>query len=421
LNDVLKVVTEDFEKLSPQNREERITEFYRENRELFLAKDDSDPQQENASRALPFDAVADLAKSLLLKHQARQRVQMLLEEAKHLSQRQNLDLRDLPMEERAAQASDYQAIAQQLSAEMPGVEYVKTEFLTRDALWESGLGRASLDSRSAYSLMEMLFSCAPIQKNSDATLDNVPFELYEDIGPAFAPADDDSGSYYLLRIVAVDKARPPLSLADDGRRGPPEKQVSDINNSKLTERVREDWKMLQAFQLAEGQARLFARQAEDDWDAALAQARASLDDKLKETAELTAPFPEQNLQSVRTQVEQLRQFLHHRPSNSPNLGPYISTQITQANALLQKAADLCLQKSQMNQENLALLVRPENFHCLVFRTLTIPTITDQEYAQYKNFVEITLLNQNQALASLTHFNPVGIEKRTGFTFTEDAD
>ena len=420
MTEAQKCVEAEFAPLSARQQEELIKQFWSENRLMFREQitpegaEKSEPQYRN----LEFDEVADLAWSMRQQQEAQKKAEQLLTEAKKLSREvwSGAALKELSLTERAAKAADYAVIAlnPKVSTESLKVSAGKSDYLGPEAAGESEWGRAYQLRKNApgRALLDILFNCKPLHKGIVSNLDEPPVELYEDIGPVFTFSAEDKGvAAFLVRIVGVDPAREPVSPADDGRGGPADKAGVQTNQSELYERVKNDWKTLQAYELAKKQAQMFAQQAGSDWVGALAEANRSL---IKEPNQAPGgdPLRQESLESIRQIRNDYLQLV--RSEQGRQMAPFISSQIGRVTNIIQQAMERARQRGETEEQGPAVLSCDKNLSCLVFESLSVTLPTEKEYLRYKPITARELIGRNQELMALLFFNPGNIEKRAGF-------
>jgi hypothetical protein len=214
----------------------------------------------------------------------------------------------------------------------------------------------------------------------------------------------ETGSAYLLRILAADPAREPVSMQDDGKWGPAENIPAD-QEPVLAETVKKEWKKLQAYLLAKQKAQDFAAQAKSDWAAALNTVNQSLITDPNQTPE-DGPVQEKTLADVKRNLQFLQQYMQQQ--NSPNL--YAA--MYRNNQLIRESIELA--NKQEKEDTLPILDSPENFNSIVFKDLQVTPPDEMEYLRRKPMVTQGLKQNNQQLLALTQFNPIHVEKRNGY-------
>ncbi|MBI9017213.1 MAG: hypothetical protein JEZ07_08145 [Phycisphaerae bacterium] len=150
-----------------------------------------------------------------------------------------------------------------------------TDFLSSDDL------RSSQDIMWATMLTEVqsydLFADAAFNlEGIVAEADEKTVKLYDVIGPA---QKYSGGQAYLIgRVIAVDKAREPKNIKDDGRFGGVDAEIKLAENekSKTEEQVISDFKAKQAEAMMKADADEFAKAAKVDFAAALTALNAKM-------------------------------------------------------------------------------------------------------------------------------------------------
>jgi len=459
--DILKaeeVAEGQFDKLPVAEQEQKLQDFWGSHRERFrlhMAPDPCDPQTPRF-RDPPFDEVYLRVKDAYLRKQGQEAAQLLLGRAQQEiekqttaavgSSRQSAPTGNGPApsaetdsEQTKALKVDYADLAEKLSSKELKVNHGTTEYFSIES------APAGLDFDMSYkmrhdkpqrNLLDILFDCKPLQKGTVSKLDVPPVKLQEDITSilAFDYATRPIAAY-IVRIVGVDKQREPVTLDDNGKDGPfsaekAPKESDPCSAGKnemegLRAKVKNDCRLLQAYDMALKEAQKLAQQGRGSWDAALKQMKESL------KTEPNQPVPmyllqEGTLANKRQQNEEIFQMLQENPRlrNNPQLySSYIRT-ATENNVLINKAlrlgqelydtADPCSVKKDFSKP-LPLLELPGQHCCLVFKDMNLVRATEEEYLQRKPLVTREIEMDNQGLLSLVHFNPVNIEKRMGYT------
>ncbi|KPK76411.1 MAG: hypothetical protein AMJ79_06745 [Phycisphaerae bacterium SM23_30] len=427
LKEAQEAVKAEFKSLSPREREGVLQQYWQANRERFRietapATADTEAQYRDPS----YDEVAGQVREMREQEEAYQWAERLLAQAKQKSQKVlNLSVLDnLNLKERAERAADYQDLAEQVSEELLNITYGKSEYLDMEGLRISQEFANSFQQRRGYGqlpLEAILFNCAPLHKGVQSRLDDPPVKLYEDIDSVYTQE-----VVFLVRIINVDKSREPASLGDDGRKGPAgQESIAPVSQySKLTaedpnqpqeptkslyDKVKEDWKNLQAFELARQRAEEFAEQAAADWEQALVHYNDMVAEDPNDPGALAKTLFEDTLERGRQQMKSNEQYA----AQNEQLAELFRTGIIQQRRLLQEAMELAQQRGE-ESEGLAVLVREGVRSCLVFKDLKVTPPTKQEYQRLKPYVASGLLTSNQGLMTLWYFNPENIEKRHKF-------
>jgi len=411
LGEAKKVIEAEFAQLSIKDQEQRIQEYWQANRERFLVPSTEGAEQEQPEyRYLDFDEAADEARASYLSQQGRERAEQQLTETRRKGV---LALKGaVTDEDRAEQAVSYAEVAAQSGEDKLDVTYDQTPYFSA-ADPEGGINCDSIyrvrKGMQRRSLRDILFDCQMLRKRPVTRLDEAPVKLYEDIGPllefGFSP---EPVAVYLVRIIGADAERESVSLDDDGRGGSASQSATDTEQSILREKAIQDWKDLQAFDLACEHARQFSQEAEADWSGALLEANRSLvSDGEPNQAEI-GPLAENTLEAVREQMSGLQQYMSSQST------PYLAEQLNRLANILRRSLEVAQDNSEENRQELAIVTIESYFSCLVFKDLKVGLPSGYEYLQSKPLIVQELTGVNQELMSLLHFNPVNIEKRTKF-------
>ena len=411
------MVAGEFLAMDPKDQEDTVQKYWERNKHLFREAMPA-PADEEAAFDAPayrdpdFDEVADRAQRLWQRQQARTGAEQALTEAKRSATKAlaGKELDKLKPED----VADYAGMVEQFSSEAVSLSYGKSEFISRRT------ATGFLDFANAFvmrkeqrqkGLLEMLFDCAPLHEGVVSRYDLPPAVLYEDIGPVVAfDFSNNPVAVYLLRIVAVDKARAPLSIDDDGRQGAAEiEPLAQAEGSELVQDVEDDWRRVQAYELARKQAEIFAAKARTDWDAALADANSLLNDDPCNPVR----FQVDSLDTIRNQIDGMRQFAQQNPAQATSF----VTVIAAAQKFLRETAEHA-RELRDSVDRIALVARPDEYHCAVFKDLKVVPPTEDEYLLRRPLIARQQLFREQQMAAITHYNPENIRARSGFEVRE---
>jgi len=423
-------VTKQFEQKTAIEQEEILQQYWSENQNRFrvpVAKpaDQQDQQSEPEYRLQSYDEVAQQVKTMWLQDQATQKAQQLIAEAQRLT-RHKMDSSDTDAQPQVDDThADYAAIAQQLISPQLEVTYSKSDFLspqTAETFEDFRMAYQARQGVRQQSLINLLFACEPLRARQATRLDEPPLRLYEDVTSILAfDYSNNPQTAYMLRIVAVDKARVPVSLDDDGRQGPADQPFLTTGVNQLKEQVKQDWQDIQAYQLACQQAKIFAEKAGDNWQVVLEQTRKDLK---KDPNQPGDPVPTGQLEQIRTQIAQARgqmQQIRQMAEKNPQMASYLLNQLQYLMIREEENVEL-LDKSvklarTLTPEDtmLPVLEQPESLQCLVFNNLKAVLPNQTEYLNRKSLATLQEMAGAQGPLLLVHFNPKNIIKRNGFT------
>ncbi|MBN2377888.1 MAG: hypothetical protein JXD22_15935 [Sedimentisphaerales bacterium] len=424
LGEVSKLVKKKNSALTPIEQEKQVRQFYEVHPEYFSRKIDNPAgdQQRPSYEKVPFDEVADRALEMWEQDLARKMAEKVLTEGRRVSEQVwgEVSRKNLSFAEMGEKAVSYEELAKKLTDKPDNqveVRYGKSAYLSyADASDYLDFGKASILRRGqpSQSLLELMFTCEPLQGEDARVIGEAPMGYYQEIGPVVAqePGRGEGGTVYLVRIINVDKEREAVSVKDDGSFGAAENVPAENSESELVERIKEDWKNKQAFELTRKQAEEFAAKAGEtgeNWVTALLQANKSLK-KDPNAPSAMDPLREGSLSQDRQMMMQYRQMAQ----NNPNMAEYVSSLISRQMQLLRKSMELAQQRSQDGNSGPAVLGVEGNLSCMVFKDLQVTTPSEQEYQRMKPLVAQQLMSRNQGLLALSHYNPDNIEKRFGF-------
>ena len=402
-----RVVTEGFNELAIDEQERQVQNYWVSNKEQFSMVLPSQGDSEDAEPEYyhpEFDEIAEQAQSRYLQQQAREKAEQLLADAKRVAMKIARSGKNGQNE-----PADYAELVRQIGTDSLDVQYSKTNYLSRLGAGlhrELGSTYKMRKDTPQEALVDSVFDCEPLHKGPVDRLEMPPVKLYEDLGPLIGfDLTGQAVAAYLVRVTGADKGREPVSLADDGKQGPAEQIAPAADSNELVERVKEDWKSLRAYELAQKHAEQFAREAQADWEGQLERANASL----KTDPNAADPLREDRLQSVRYRLEQFQQIMGGQQGDS-----YLMAEITRQAVLLKKAMELAQEEQGDDAESLAVLSLPQELASLVFAELKVTPPDHDEYLRRKPAAAQEMLMLNQGLMAIVHFNPVNIEKRCGF-------
>lgn len=396
---------EAFEAMSRVEQEETLQEFWRNNRHLFrepLPENEENPEQPQF-RDPPFDEIYGQVKTAWISRQARDKAeQVLVTSARRQIQAARAAGPD--------QLVDYARLADELDTEQVDVAYGKTNFFSRERGPE-GLRFAETykmrDRQPTQSLMEILFESEPFQTGPAVNLDSPPVKLHEDILSLKTLGYSDADAAYIMRLVAIDPEREALSLADDGRQGDAETEA--LETSQLRERVENDWKRKQAYDMALAHAADFREEAKGNWETAVEQTNNALTDDPNQPSYLR-PLRENQLETVRMRMQRMRQQMQQ----NPNMARAFQQQIANNDRMLGQVVERVQELDAQQLAGHPIVELPAEFRCLVFKDLSIEPPTVEQYLQEKPNMANAIIDSRQGLLALLHFNPDNIIKRNGY-------
>ena len=403
IKQVQELIDRQFEALPIGQQEEKIRQYWSDNRERFKVEietavpEQTDPAVEQPEQNEPqwryqdFDEVYTQAKRLWQQQQMRYLAEQALVKAKQLASQTATD-----------STADYAAIAEQVGTEDIKLEYGKSEFLSIQAaskFLEFERTYRMRGDQPVRPLISILFDCEPIVGREAGRLEEPRAKLNENIGPLMAM--DFAREYeaaFLMRIVAVDKARDPVAINDDGTKGPAANH-DETTGGTFSKRIAEDWKNARAFELARQKAERFAGEAAGDWDKAV----KTINEAAADDSENIGPagmLREMTLETARQQVQQFSQMEQYRHMA---IGPMM---------MLKEAMKLAQRPS--SDTPLPILNRPESFSVLVFKRLTATPPDKAEYLRHRPLVAQQLIMGQQSLLALEYFDPENIKLRNGY-------
>ncbi len=396
----------EFEKLSFVDQEDRLQSYWSEHKQDYpdraaQTSENSEPKYQT------YDQACDQVKGDYLRQQAVAKVTRILAEASQAIQ--NADVKPV----------DYQKIAEKYSTDEVKIQFQHTDFMNYEkasGFDQSSLGRARIirSGRQGAGLMNMIFNCEPLRDRPAIRLDEPPVKLMEDITTAQTWGyNSKPEKAYIVRIVAVDREREPVSLTDDGRQGGAGVAPLDDGKNDLKEAITSDWKKMKAFEIACEQAEAFAKAAKDDWTGAL----KTFNDQLrKDPNDTWDRLRTEEIQSQKDMMDRYRDMMQQNPQSQS----YYSQALNRIRKLMENCAKTYRDYEGKPEGELPLYKNFEETSCLVFKNLTVEPTNKDQYLNYKAATAHQLLNSAQGRLALVHFNPDNIKKRSGFKLAHPA-
>ena len=422
LADARAVVEADLAAMDLLDQEARIEQEWQEDRPQYLERLKQQRERQQGAeepRQWTPEELKDLERQARLQWErgevwqqrlARERAEQVLRSALEAARRQEVQA------EPGAQPVDLSRLAERFSTEAVPVIYGRTPHLGQESMQSyKGWGRAYPQAGPggrASSLPETLFAAAPLRDRPADRLEERATEMYELVGPVVAQSWA-GGDVFLVRIVAVDKARVPNSLADDGRAGPQEDTDQPIENSELFRQVEQDWKRMGAYELARQRAQAFVQQVrQTGWEQAIDDHNAQVKDWDPNSPEAQPIMLQaQTLDSQHDRLEQMEQMAMQSGTNE-----WAQQQMDQIMSLLSRAADL----ANSGEELPATVERQEQFAIIVFGEAQTIVPGTQDYVRRRPLIVQELSAQSRMWAMVLHFSPEQIEQRTGLNWTPEA-
>ncbi|MBN1437031.1 MAG: hypothetical protein JW936_08140 [Sedimentisphaerales bacterium] len=397
-----------FAALSAVDQEARVRQYWEENRALFAEAVGRDELGMISYRNPSFDEVEERARALYLASAAYSAAEAVLTSARQ-SARAN------GAEANGSEPMDCAALAESVSTDLVRVVPGGTEYLSYAAMQQhEDFGRVyrmrgeQPDAR----LVDLLFGCIPLLDEEDVTYNSGALDLHDSLGPltAFAGAYDPRGTntvtgLYVLTLTGADKSREPVSLEDDGRSGGADAAPID-GESTLRAQVADDVRSLAAFDLAEARMDVFVAAAATDWDGAVAQLNADLNDPNKVVFSNT-------ISATRSLLDQIENGVWGGDLPRGELQRVYGQSVS----MIRLAAD---EAGSLGASDTGLVMAADEGwgRWLVFRDLAVEPLTAEEYETRRAMIAQRWLDRAQNLAVVSHLRPDNIKARMGFRWRE---
>jgi hypothetical protein len=436
---------------APTNQEKE--DYYNRNRLStvggFTEKIQSDPNDPNSpmiDRTKSYAEVIDVITKQLLKNKINAHANMILQDAKTLTDPALEDLdtnpSQLPLEKLKEMAGDYETTARQLSKKhnvriyggrtglLSPEDLQQNEYLSR--LYVEGYGQTPV------SLPQIVFAVGDLTASELGPFDVARPVIYQNIGPLkdllgspWAGLMDTSGQIMaIVRVIKTAKAEEPQSIDQtfsikSPSFDPDKKDEEDIYS--VREKVTEDLNKLNAMEIAKNKAEEFITAAtKDGWDKTIDKfnelygKKTAKDpnvpdaDKLSiEDEKLTEPFKMQNLPGMRRISKAMLQTMAAQSAGNPAASAFLNGRRRQQQ-LIEKLYSLVPQDSN-SVETLPVVIefKPDmSFYCI--KNLSIKRLSLQDYETIKGTkLQREDYIQSESIAAV-HLNPENILKRMNF-------
>ena len=397
LKPALQEVETRFKALSLRQQEEKVRQYWQQNKENYRQQLPPPPDAKNAEpqyRDPSFDEVAAQAHTDYLQQEVWARAERVLVEA------QKASAKTLPPPH-----SDYAQIAQALTKpELPVTAGAYPYFSYQQLLDDPNLGQASRSDkgRQTETLPAILMNSEPLYKPTESAAPAPTVKIYQDIFPfrTINPMDGVPDAVWMVRLIAFDKARVPVSIYDDGTAGPVEKAPAENPESRLLPVVTKDWRDLRGYELVKKSAQDFLALAKTmPWEAASKKifADLALDPNTNTLSESTLQMDQQMLQYS----------LQYARNN-----PRLLRELTQSAQGIERTREVARQEKPNGLPTLVDV--PAALRVLVYRDLKVTPPDSAQYLQRKPLEALSLMQRNQLRLLLTHFNPQKLQARLGY-------
>ncbi len=437
MNTIRQNVEAKLETMSAAEREETLETFWSQNKSLFAQRRPA-PADSASSEPIaydpPFDEIVPLVQRQWTRWQTVERGRSLLTDA--LGRVTSVDSNEKLTDEQREKISDeYAQLAEQLSTEKLPVQYIRTDYLSQAEFAKNedfqNAVTGGLENPEGY-VLPRLFESEPVYQGIRSIHSAPPLQLYETLGPVQAARfGTDPASMYLVRIINVDLARVPQAINDDGHSGPYQGAGGELASGVLYDRLVEDWKNIQAYDLAKKQAEIFtAEVAKADWDSVLEKTNVALlsdDMEPNQIQPYLYPLKSTELAKQRDQIDQLSnniQSLQQRMqqgdvpqqqwSSYQRMIQNYYQNIGTLHGSLQDAVDAFKMMQESPETTMPILEKPERLAAKVYYELTADVPTTTDYLQRRAFMAYNLALQDQSLGIVSFFNPRHIKARLGY-------
>ena len=417
LDDISKIVT--------KPTQEETEDYYQKNREKFTVEVPQDPNDPNSlatTRIRSYAEVANILSNQLLQNKIRSKAEMILQEAKNLTEAgfENIDddPGSLSSEQFKEIAGDYKTAADELSKKYAVEVYSgQTGLLSAvDLQIDKNLGTL-FEMGPGYNpigLSQIAFAVDEVQASVLGPFDIPKPRMYENIGPL---SEVFGKIMAVVRVVNAEKATVPESIdltfsKHSVELEPSEGQADEDNVYSLEENVAEDLQKLAAMDTTAVKAQEFINLAEEEgWDAAIKKFNELYGKRESETAADTFKldsFP--NL--MRTSTETLN-TMALQSQGTATAQQLINEQKRQGQ-LIGKLYSLVPQDANTIDEKPVIMEFKPTMSYYCIKDISVKRINQQDYLKtkavraYKEYIV-----QSQSMAAV-HFNPENILKRLNF-------
>ncbi|MHC4572581.1 MAG: hypothetical protein ACYS76_00365, partial [Planctomycetota bacterium] len=421
-----------------QPTQEEAEEYYQKNRERFTEEVPSDPNDPNSpptERTKSYAEVASTISELLKREKINSKAEMILQEAKGLTERafENADMEpaNLSAEQLRELAGEYEAAAEELSKKHKIKIYTgRTGLLNAtDIQVDEYLGRLYVRGQgyNVLRLSQVVFAVDELGTSELGPFDAPKPKMYENIGPA---RDVRERIMAVMRVTEAEKASEPESVD----------QTLDKNTLKLEqtedqateavysvrEKVVEDLRKLAAMGVTKSKAQEFRDLAiSEGWDSALEKFN-----ELYGKADANEADPNSAEFQLETNSAQesfrLQSLTNLRRISSTGLGTLAVQQAGIPDGQL--SVDMAKKESRLREllysivpadsnslETAPLVIefKPDlSYYCL--KSVSVRRINRDQYEQSKVMEAYREgVTQAQTLAAV-HFNPENILQRMNF-------
>jgi len=417
LDDVSEIVT--------KPTQEEAEEYYQKNIEKFATPaplDPNDPNSPETQRIRSYAEVANIILAQLLRDKIRTRAEMILQEARTLTEAGFEDIDDDPgtfsSEQFKEVAGDYKTAADELSQKYNLKVYSdRTGLLSAiDLQMDKNLGVLYVmgPGYNPVGLTQIAFAVDEVQASELGPFDVPRPRMYENIGPL---SDIFGKIMAVVRVVEVQKAAVPESIDQTFSKHsvelePQPEKADEDNIYSVEEKVTKDLQKLAAMDTAAAKAReLISLAEEEGWDVAIEKFNSLYGKKESEIGPDTfklESFP--NL--MRTSMEALNTIALQ--SQGAAAAQQLINEQKKQGQLIGKLHSLVPQDANtVDDKPVIMEFKPTmSYYCI--KDISLKRINQQDYVKiravraYKEYIV-----QSQSMTAV-HFNPENILKRLNF-------
>ncbi len=396
VSDINKTLQAEFDAKDVTEQEELLQEYWAVNKtqEQYQTRIPAeDPQGQPKLVQKSFDEVYTMVKRNYINEQAKAKADSVMANVRDAVRNDN----------ELVQANiDWQKVAEKNSSNV-SVKYGSSDFLSYESVGNfERFGSARVTRLNNAPLSQVLFSCEPLRDMAVSKMDNPPLKLNQPQAFIEAGYGTNISNLYIVRIVAVDKSREPVSLDDDGRQGAAAVAPLTEGENLLRDKVVKDLKDAKAFAMAVDKAVEFQGMAKADWATAIETVGNSMKDSEDETAR--NPLMEKDLATIYSQIETTRQRMQDQPEYAQRLQGTLNYYFGMLSPILKAYRDVETGELMMVKAEGSLSVK-------VFDELVVEPANQADLAQSKGRFTIQAMQKNQLVPLVEMFMQDNVDSR----------
>ncbi|MBC8481381.1 MAG: hypothetical protein H8D47_01785, partial [Planctomycetes bacterium] len=422
--DYLAVKIEDVEKIVNKPTPEEVEQFYQRNRDIFVEKIQTDPNDPNSpveERTMEFAEVATYIKNTLYEKKKTNKALKIVREAIDLTQTslEDKDIRDLSSEDFAALLTDFSTTAEKLSNEYGIKVYSGTTGMMAAAdMYEDTYMSGMYVGENNYniaSLTDLVFAIDEFGAPQLSPGIERP-KMHQNIGPV---KDRSNRFVAAVRVKNAKMATVPqrIDAVEDKTSLELGEDVKDTSKS-LRERIINNIKIVAAMETAKDYAQKLADTAEpNNWDSALEVLNADYAKDISKDPNKPGYLKLTPITGLKISSELDIQTLALQSKGNPVAEPMIR-QIKIEKMRFDKFFSLISPDANSLENTPYILEFEPDGSYYVIKDLTIERFNQKQYEMSKatmSYVQEVVSSQS---ASAVFFNPENIIKRNRYQLIE---